>query len=181
MTGLGPGRCGGYIPGVVQRRFHYDQAFEHYLRANAIPYVAVDEARKALRGQVSLKNFDFVVYGESGRNLLVDVKGRKHSGKTGKQLHNWVTADDVRDLLEWQKVFGAGFAGAFVFLYWCEAQPPDALFHEIYEYHERWYSVLGVLVDDYAPHTTRRSAKWNTVSIPSDVFARISRPLGQIL
>ena len=33
---------------VAQRRFHYEQAFEHYLRANRVPYVAVDEAKKAL-------------------------------------------------------------------------------------------------------------------------------------
>ena len=36
---------------MTQRRFHYEQAFEHYLRANAIPYVAVDEAKRALSGQ----------------------------------------------------------------------------------------------------------------------------------
>ena len=33
---------------MAQRRFHYVQAFEHYLRANRIPYVAVDEAKKSL-------------------------------------------------------------------------------------------------------------------------------------
>ena len=37
-----------YSPLVAQRRFHYEQAFEHYLRANAIPYVAVNEAKRAL-------------------------------------------------------------------------------------------------------------------------------------
>ena len=30
---------------MAQRRFHYEQAFEHYLRANRAPYVAVDEAK----------------------------------------------------------------------------------------------------------------------------------------
>src|SRR5688572_22372104 len=33
---------------MAQRRFHYEQAFEHFLRANRVPYVAVDEAKKAL-------------------------------------------------------------------------------------------------------------------------------------
>ena len=80
---------------MAQRRFHYDAAFEHYLRANAIPYVAVDEAKRALQrkqsggiaGASKLKSFDFVVYSESGPNLLVDVKGRKHSGRTGRAHH----------------------------------------------------------------------------------------------
>ena len=50
---------------MANRRFHYDRAFEHYLRANAIPYVAVDEAKRALApgidkgATLKLKSFDF--------------------------------------------------------------------------------------------------------------------------
>jgi hypothetical protein len=165
----------------MQRRFHYDQAFEHYLRSKQIPYVAVDEARKSLRGQVKLKNFDFVVYGSGGRNLLVDVKGRKHSGRSRKQLDNWVTEDDVSDLLQWEQVFGEGFGSAFVFLYWCDAQPPDALFHETFVLRERWYAVLAVMVADYVQHMRPRSARWQTVHVPAEAFGRISRPLMDML
>jgi hypothetical protein len=68
---------------MAQRRFHYEQAFEHYLRSNRIPYVAVDEAKKSLlpagHAMRSIKSFDFVVYGTK-RNLLVDVKGRMYGG-----------------------------------------------------------------------------------------------------
>src|SRR5687768_4718405 len=106
---------------MAQRRFHYELAFEHYLRANAIPYVAVDEAKRALQGKhlrVKLKSFDFVVYSAAGTNLLVDVKGRKHSGRTGNSLQNWVTGDDIACLGEWAKIFGAGFEPAFVFMFW---------------------------------------------------------------
>ena len=76
---------------MVLRRFHYDLAFEHYLRQNGIPYVAVDEAKRALSGRYAsgqapakLKSFDFVVYSEAGANLLVDVKGRKLSVRRGR-------------------------------------------------------------------------------------------------
>jgi hypothetical protein len=31
-----------YLPRVDQRQHHDEAAFEHYLRANGIPYVAVD-------------------------------------------------------------------------------------------------------------------------------------------
>ena len=166
---------------MAQRRFHYDAAFEHYLRAKQIPYVAVDEARKALRGQVKLKSFDFVVYGARGVNYLVDVKGRKHSGRSGKALDNWVTEDDVDCLKQWEQVFGSGFRAAFVFLFWCQAQPPDALFLETYAYRERWYSVLATEVADYERHMTRRSRKWQTVSVPAEYFSRISRPLHELI
>jgi hypothetical protein len=166
---------------MAQRRFHYDLAFEHYLRAKQIPYVAVDEARKALHGQTRLKNFDFVVYAQRGPNLLVDVKGRKHSGRNRRQLDNWVTADDVADLQKWERVFGDGFRAALVFLYWCEAQPPDALFHEIYEFRDRWYAVLAVTVADYDRVMTQRSPKWGTVHIPAAEFARLAVPLMDML
>lgn len=166
---------------MAQRRFHYDRAFEHYLRAKAIPYVSVDEARKAFDGPTKLKNFDFVVYGGQGENLLVDVKGRKHSGRSRKQLDNWVTADDIECLMRWEQVFGTSFSAALVFLYWCEAQPPDALFLETFCFGERWYSVLATKVRDYRNHMTRRSVKWETVHVPAADFAKISRPLMALL
>ena len=162
---------------MAQRRFHYDQAFEYYLRAKRVPYVSVDEARKCLQGQSKLKNFDFVVYGQDGPNLLVDVKGRKHTGRSRKQLDNWVTAEDVRDLIKWQAVFGEGFRAAFVFLYWCESQPPDALFHELFSFRDRWYAVLTITVEDYQLHMRQRSGKWGTVHIPAANFGRLAEPL----
>ncbi len=178
---------------MAQRRFHYDAAFEHYLRANAIPYVAVDEAKRALsaakgpRGDRDggdthkLKSFDFVVYSSHGPNLLVDVKGRKHSGRTGKSLQNWVTVDDAEHLAQWEKLFGNGFVGAFAFLFWCEAQPPDALFAEIFEHGGKWYAVQGIRLADYRAHMRKRSERWDTVSIPANVFASCARPLKQML
>jgi len=166
---------------MAQRRFHYDLAFEHYLRANGIPYIAVDEAKKALHGPKKLKSFDFVVYARSGPNLLVDVKGRKHTGRSRKQLDNWVTEDDVADMTQWQRVFGQGFDAAFVFLYWCESQPPDALFHEIFEHRDRWYALVAAPLDQYKQHMTQRSPKWKTVHVPAARFNRMAQPLDQLL
>ncbi|HEX7009801.1 MAG TPA: HYExAFE family protein [Phycisphaeraceae bacterium] len=170
---------------MAQRCFHYETAFEHYLRANAIPYIAVDEAKRALHGRsppISLKSFDFVVYSESGPNLLIDVKGRKHARAAGgRTFQNWVTQEDVDGLTRWRDVFGQGFDAAFVFLFWCDAQPPDALFHEIFEFAGRWYAVLAVRLDDYRQHMRRRSAKWNTVHLPARAFDRLVVPLKQLL
>lgn len=173
---------------MANRRFHYDRAFEHYLRANAIPYVAVDEAKRALSGDrlkktipTKLKSFDFVVYSDDGPNLLVDVKGRKHTGKTTRAFQNWVTRDDVESLGKWAQLFGQGFEPAFAFLFWCDAQPPDALFHEVFPYGDRWYAVLAMKLDDYSQHMRKRSAKWDTVSIPAKAFTDLSGPLMELL
>jgi len=177
---------------MANRRFHYDRAFEHYLRANAIPYVAVDEAKRALSGDrkskilpTKLKSFDFVVYSDNGPNLLIDVKGRKHSGTKsgggGKAFQNWVTRDDVDSLTKWAEIFGDNFEPAFAFLFWCDAQPPDALFREVFEYGDRWYAVLAVKLSDYVKYMRDRSARWDTVSIPAKAFDRSSGPLMELL
>ena len=172
---------------MTQRRFHYEQAFEHYLRSNGIAYIAVDEARRALHADreagvtVPLKSFDFVVYAGSGPNLLVDVKGRKHAGRTGRALQNWVTRDDVESLTRWSAIFGDGFEPAFAFLFWCDAQPPDALFLDVFAWHERWYAIQAVRLSDYAAAMRARSARWDTVALPADRFARVAHPLHALL
>ena len=181
----------------MQRRFHYELAFEHYLRANGIAYVAVDEARRAIVGQSGLgrldeqgdgrlKSFDFVVYSETGANLLVDVKGRKLTARRGSatsasSFQNWVTAEDVDHLGRWEAIFGQGFVGAFAFLFWCDAPPPDALFQEVFEHKGKWYAVLAVTLADYRARMKPRSRKWETVCLPSKTFQSLAVPLKEML
>lgn len=169
---------------MAQRRFHYEQAFEHYLRSKAIPYVAVDEAKRAMTGCSpgdGLKSFDFVVYSKSGPNLLVDVKGRKHAGKSRRAMQNWVTSDDIDGLARWTEIFGRDFVGAFVFMFWCEGEPPDALFQEMFEFGGRWYAVLSIRLNDYRAQQRPRSAKWGTVNLPAKYFQETARPLEKLL
>lgn len=183
----------------MQRRFHYELAFEHYLRANGIAYVAVDEARRAImtqsgmskvddQAQGRLKSFDFVVYSENGPNLLVDVKGRKLTARKGSggktsssSFQNWVTAEDVDHLGKWEAIFGPGFAGAFAFLFWCDAPPPDALFQEVFEHKGKWYAVLAVTLAEYRASMKPRSRKWETVCLPAKTFTQLAVPLKQLL
>jgi len=182
----------------VIRRHHYELAFESYLRAHRIPYVAVDEARKALlpvdasltasdaagRAQ-ALKSFDFVMYpcgAGAGENLLIDVKGRKVASRSRRgdsvgRLENWVTEEDVSSLATWQSLFGPGLRAAFAFVYWCESQPPDGSFQHIIEHRGRWYAVRAILADDYVVWMRPRSVLWKTVHMPSAEFERLSRPL----
>lgn len=184
--------------GMGTSRHHYERAIEAYLRARRTPYVSVNEARRALLppkarleatdaasgSAVSLKSFDFVVYG-SPFNLLVEIKGRKvprpsgagAAGATRSQLQSWVTEDDVRALDRWQGLFGDDFRSAFVFVYWCEQQPPDALFQEVFEHDARWYAVRAVLLDEYRGAMKPRSERWKTVHVPTEAFERISAPL----
>src|SRR5437868_10387434 len=108
---------------MADRTIHYEAAFEAFLRHRGIPYVAVDEAKKALFSNAKLKCFDFVVYSKNGPNLLVDVKGRQAQGKGGAtaSFQTWATEQDVTDLMQWEQVFGEGFKAVFAFIYWIDA------------------------------------------------------------
>lgn len=186
---------------MALRQHHYERAFESYLRDQHVPYIAVNEAKRALlpadakfqvddgSGAASIKNFDFVVYGsgqggglERAENLIVEIKGRRlprirlADGTPAKpRLESWVTEDDVLALERWQSLFGVGYRSVFVFVYWCDDIPPDGLFTEVFEYQGRWYTVRVVTLDDYQAHMKPRSPKWKTVNLAKTDFESLWR------
>src|SRR2546421_11346405 len=110
---------------MADRSVHYEAAFEAFLRGKGIPYVAVDEAKKALFANAKLKSFDFVVYPQNKPRLLVDVKGRSLRNRAKRSgFETWATEADVKDLLQWEQVFGEGFTAVFGFVYWIDPPLP---------------------------------------------------------
>ena len=96
----------------MKGHIHYEKAFEHAVRQMQLPYVAVDEAKRAAFRDAKLKSFDFIVYAPGGTNWLIDVKGRRWTarGKSRKPAwENWATQADLDGLKQWQEVFGVGF------------------------------------------------------------------------
>ena len=72
------------------------RVMEAYLRESGTPYVAVDEAKKALFAGVKLRSFDFVAYSDSGPNWLITCKP--------------FSQGDMREVMrKWEDVFGKGF------------------------------------------------------------------------
>jgi hypothetical protein len=116
---------------MAKRDNHYELAFEELLRSTRQPYVAVDEGRRSLVGQGSLKSLDFLVSPAAGQSLLIDVKGRRFpSGvKHPQYWRNWSTADDLEGLATWARHFGASATPVLVFAYWVTGGkspvPPD--------------------------------------------------------
>jgi hypothetical protein len=163
-------------PSLADRSIHYEAAFEAFLRDRGIPYVAVDEAKKALFANSRLKSFDFVVYSRNGPNLLVDVKGRSCRNKTGRSgFETWTTEQDVTDLMEWEQVFGQGFRAVLTFVYWI--QPPLTAEPGMFEHRDKWYLMMGIDLAEYRNHMRRRSSKWETVCLPAQEFRSLARPL----
>ena len=174
---------------MADRSVHYEAAFEAYLRNKGIPYVAVDEAKKALFANAKLKSFDFVVYPPQKKpRLLIDVKGRSLRNRTKRSgFETWATEADVKDLLQWEQVFGDGFTAVFGFVYWVDPPPLLALAETaaggtnaepgVFEFRDRWYLLMGVNLAEYRDHMRRRSAKWETVCLPAEDFRSLARPI----
>ncbi len=171
---------------MAHRSIHYEAAFEDYLRRKGWPYVAVDEAKKAAFGDLFLKSFDFVVYSETGPNLLVDVKGRKfpdparHRGSS-RRWENWITRDDVEGLQEWEKVFGDGFRALITFGYWLQGSPRLSPFQEVHLFRKRAYGFVGIWLSEYLDMARPRSERWQTLSAPMADFRRAARYMDDFL
>ena len=158
------------------RSIHYEAAFEAFLRDRKIPYVAVDEAKRALFANARLKSFDFVVYSKKGKNLLIDVKGRKGKKQPGRGVfETWTTERDVADLLQWEEVFGTDFKAVLMFVYWID--PPLSPDSGMFEHQNRWYWLMGIDLAEYRSHMRRRSPKWETVCLPASEFRSLARPM----
>ena len=173
---------------MAHRSVHYEAAFEDYLRSKGLPYVAVDEARRAIFAGGSLKSFDFLVYSDSGPNLLVDVKGRKfpdstpgRSGGASRAWENWVTKQDIEGLVEWEKVFGEDFQAVLVFAYWLQGPPQRAPFQDVHLFREKHYAFMAVRLGDYVTAARPRSAKWQTVTMPTAQFVRTAADVASFL
>lgn len=148
------------------------------------PYVAVEEVRHLVKGRTGAKAFDYVVYPAVGPACLVDVKGRKfpqRSLNSDCRQKNWVTRSDVEGLLTWEKLFGEGYEGIFVFTYWLAEEnggsPPLFEDDEVLRFSGRRYRFWLAPVREYAKYHKRLSKSWDTVSIPKDQFLKMSRSL----
>jgi hypothetical protein len=163
---------------MAKRDNHYEAAFEEYLRVKQIPYVAVDETKRALLGNASLKSLDFIVSTALDPSWLVDVKGRRFPAGGQKQYwKNWSTSDDVRNLTAWQRLFGPVFCGLFVFAYDIVDDRAPLPQDRLFEHRGRLYGFLGVKLDEFAARARRISAAWDTLSMSAQQFRRFAAPV----
>ena len=88
---------------LAQGRKALVSGLEAHLREKGWPYVAVDEAKKAIFSGSNIASFDFLVYSTTGPNLLVLIVTRRP------------TPAQVQQMTEWEKVFGKDFTVAFTF------------------------------------------------------------------
>lgn len=167
---------------MARRSNHYEAAFEAYIRQQMVPCVAVDECRRPLSEEGTLKNPDFLIYPRAAKNLLVEVKGKWGKDNRGRRpWENWVTTDDLDALVRWQKMFGPGFVAALVFVY-AEAAPDYQLPGKAengFPFRGFLYRFWAVALDDYIAHLRSRGMAWKAVAMSRDAFRARVRPLAE--
>lgn len=172
---------------MTDRSVHYEAAFEDFLRRRGCPCVPVDQAKRAIFAEAKIKSFDFLVYSSCGPNLVADVKGRKFTVgpagavKGGRAYENWVTREDIESLRQWEQVFGDGFAAVLVFAYWLQGPLRRAPFQDIHIFRDRHYAFMGILLGDYVVAAQPRSAKWQTLCLPTRQFLQKARDIAAFL
>jgi hypothetical protein len=168
---------------MAKRDNHYEAAFEAWLRSLGVPYVAVDEAQRALLRGRSLKNLDFIVSATASAGLaaqwLVDVKGRQFPTAGRQYWRNWSTRDELESLAGWEELLGQSAVGLLVFAYRVVGDYAPLPAEELFSFRQGLYGFVGVRLDHYASFARQLSAKWDTVSVPTAEFRSLARPVRQ--
>jgi hypothetical protein len=165
----------------MDRSNHYEAAFEAYLQQHGYCYVAVDESRRSLWGNVPVKSLDFIVHGDAGARLLVDVKGRRFpagpSERPRRTWECWSTEDDICGLDQWAELFGPGYLGVLVFMYHLlpvVSLPEDT--EDLWTWRGRRYLLRAIWSEQYRQNMRVRSPRWGTVTLPGAVFRELVQP-----
>jgi hypothetical protein len=165
----------------MDRSNHYEAAFEAYLQWHRLCYVAVDETRRSSLGDLRVKSLDFIVHGEEGARLLVDVKGRRYPSGPAERPRRvwecWSTQEDIIGLEQWERLFGPGYRSILVFVYHLlpSATVTDDL-EDLWTWRGRRYLLRAVPAEEYRQHMRVRSPKWETVSLSGSVFRELVQP-----
>jgi hypothetical protein len=167
---------------MANRDNHYEAAFEEFLRSRQAPYVAVDERRRSLLADASIKSLDFIVSSSRGVTWLVDVKGRRFPGGLQKQYwKNWSTRDDLLSMAHWERIFGERFQAMFVFAYSVHGSRSPLPREQLFEHREGLYAFVGIRLEEYAYHARQISPRWDTVAMPAERFRELAEPFEGLL
>jgi hypothetical protein len=175
---------------MAKRDNHYEAAFEAYLRWLAIPYVAVDETRRTVAGNLSLKSLDFLVSplrdAQAGSaspkifNWLVDIKGRRFPTGKSQYWRNWCTREELTSLAGWETLFAPGGVGLLVFAYNVVGDLAPLAAEELFAHRGSLYGFVGIRLDHYTCWARQLSARWDTVTVPTGQFRSLARPVREL-
>ena len=77
---------------------HYENFIENIFRDGQILYIGIDETKRPLYANKTIKNFDFIVSSFKGK-YLIDVKGKQFPYGESGFWENWISKDDIERLM----------------------------------------------------------------------------------
>lgn len=166
---------------------HYEQAVACWLGERRIPFVWIDQSRRPVLGDEHPKSFDFLLRPDGPRRLLVEVKGRTFGGETlagRKGLDCWVTAEDVRAMETWRRLFVQRHTddlAVFLFAFRLRQIDVDSDGLGVYEFENRRYLFFVIRAADYLRCMKLRSPRWQTVTLSADDVRGLTVPLDDFL
>lgn len=168
---------------MAKRDNHYESAFEAYLRARQVAYVAVDEAKRSLLSEGTLKSLDFIVTPRAAKHAwLTDVKGRRFpAGRQKQYWKNWTTGDELHSLARWEELLGAQFTGLLVFAYHIVGDFAPVPASQLFGFRDRWYAFLAIRLHHYTAHAHVISPKWDTRALAASKFRELAEPMDILL
>lgn len=161
----------------------YEWCVIEYLKYRELHHYRIEDLKKFMdkNEDESIKNFDILVPGDD-ENVLIEVKGRKASGKNKLRFENWVTGEDIQSLMHWKKKFGEHFLSIFCFVYKIDFDMPAAnTAFTCFSANNMRFAMFGIELDKYIAESSLRSIKWNTFSLNSKAFIKHSRPFTYFL
>lgn len=170
----------------MDRSNPYEVAFASYLMQQRLCYVPVDETRRSLDDDGPVKSMDFIVLGDGGVRLVIDIKGRRFpSGPPHRPRRIWTCwsgRSDIDSLLRWADLAGPDYRGLLVFAY---ALAPSVEMHpstpDLYFFKGQRFLFRAVDVNDYKEHMYQHSPSWQTVTLRQNVFRSLVRPWSDFL
>jgi len=186
---------------MAKRDNHYEAAFEAWLRAFRVPFVAVNEAHRAAlppaairptthrspltplaTSDRTLKSIDFIVSpAAAAESWLVDVKGRQFPTAGRQFWRNWSTDDELASLAGWETLFGPQFTGLLVFAYQVVGDQAPLAAEELFSFRGRLYGFVGIRLHHYSSLARPLSARWNTITVSVPQFRALARPVRELL
>jgi len=162
----------------------YERAAEQFLRAHALPYLAISQTHRPVTPGGPLKNFDFLVHARSGQHYLLEVKGRQFPYVLrGKKVfwENWVHEEDIAGLRLWRDYFGYTFTGLICYAYLITEPGYAESFPSRAEWQGWEFGLVALTLADFLRWGERRSSRWKAWHIPPAQFRQLIRPLDYFL
>ncbi|MGH9909394.1 MAG: HYExAFE family protein [Nitrososphaerales archaeon] len=168
----------------------YEKVFEEIIRTCEIPYIAINEAKRAVVRGKKIKSLDFIVASKNGIYLL-DIKGKtfpygwpKRSIGPRDYWENWVHKDDLEGMELWSKLFESRkVQSLLVFVYKIVKKDELEKFVDYVKMQNTYYGFVAIPASVYKQHWKQRSKApgFTAMYISRSEFPRFVKPFSNFL